>query len=481
MVGKALVWTSLESFALSGLSLISLFVFARLLSAESFGLVAISLSIVQVLAVPVELLFHDALIQRSDLTPAHVNSAFTVSVGLGVGLCACCWIFADLVEALMGEPHLGSVLRWLSLSLVGSGFGAVLAAMQRRKLEFRSLALRSMIGRSTSAVIAVAMALLGAGMWSLVVQQVLLVCLASLVLWVLADERPRFRFAWQPTRELLSFGLYVMVYQLLIVFTPRVFMILIGAALGTESAGLISIAFRGLDMLRDLLASALMQVAIPAFAKLREKTAALFDAYNHSVQLTTLVTYPLFVGLAVCAQEVVVVAFGPQWSAAVPYFAIVALLALDTFTRLYSLPVLQAFGRPDAPIIGLLLEAAHIVIGMALFGRYSTAHAIAVWASRVVFCAPGEMWVHRSATGMGFARQLRGAGLPAVAATVMACAVLAVAYVLPAGWPPGARLVPMVLTGAGVYLVAIRVLDRELIGQLLRFVGQSRQSSSSAS
>ena len=62
VVAKALLWTSLESFALSGLSLISLVVFARYLSPSDFGTAALALAIVQMLGLPVEKLFHDALI-----------------------------------------------------------------------------------------------------------------------------------------------------------------------------------------------------------------------------------------------------------------------------------------------------------------------------------------------------------------------------------------------------------------------------------
>jgi PST family polysaccharide transporter len=86
LAAKGLVWTSLESFTLSGLSLISLFIFARLLSREDFGVAAIALAIVQLLTVPVELLFHDALVQRKELDALYVDSAFTFSVVLGIVL-----------------------------------------------------------------------------------------------------------------------------------------------------------------------------------------------------------------------------------------------------------------------------------------------------------------------------------------------------------------------------------------------------------
>src|SRR5215510_4976627 len=102
-------------------------------------------------------------------------------------------------------------------------------------------------------------------------------------------------------------------------------MVLAGAYLGSASTGLLSVAFRGADMLRDLMCTAVYQIAMPLFSRLSDERESLFDAYNRSVQLTTLVTYPVFVGLAACADDVVSIAFGKNWLPAAPYFAIVCL------------------------------------------------------------------------------------------------------------------------------------------------------------
>jgi len=472
-VAKALVWTALESFALSGLSLVCLLVFARLLGADEFGVVAIALAIVQVLMVPVELLFHDALIQRDEVTDAHVDSAYTVSVLLGLGLSGACWLCADGVEALIGEPHLAPVLRWMSLSLVGMGFGSVLIAMQRRKLEFRKLALRSVIGRAGSALIALTMAFLGAGMWSLVAQQVLLYSLATLVLWTLAEERPRLRIHWGPTRELVRFGVFSTLHQLLLNFTPRIFMILVGARLGSESAGLLSLAFRGLDMLRDLLAGAVSQIMMPMFSRLRESMETLYDAYERAIELTTLITFPLFVGLAVCADEVVTIAFGPQWIKASPYFAIIALLTLETFLRMYAPTVLHALGKPAVPSIEMSAQALYVVVGMLLFGGESTAHALTVWATRLLVSAPIDVYMLRRVAGMPVGRQLRRALVPLLGVTVMGGAVLLAKRPLVDALSPALRLGPMILTGFVVYALTIAIVQPSLLRQLFAFVGQT--------
>ncbi|MET0287279.1 MAG: lipopolysaccharide biosynthesis protein [Polyangiales bacterium] len=475
VVAKALVWTSLESFALSGLSLISLVVFARLLSAEQFGVVAVALAIVQVLTVPVELTFHDALIQRTELAPEHVDSAFTTSLGLGTLLCAGCWLLAGSVERWVGQPGVGDVLRWMSLSLIGSGFGSVLVAMQRRKLEYRSLAIRSVIGRGGSAVVALTLAVMGYGVWSLVVQQVLLVCLAAALLWLLADERPRLRWAWLPTKQLLRFGVFSTSFQLLMILVSRVYMVLVGAYLGAESAGLLSLSFRGVDMLRDLLSGAVSQIAMPLFSRLRETREQLFDAYDRSIELTTLCTYPVFVGLAVCAQEVITVAFGPQWQGASPYFAIIALLTLEAFLRMYAATMLQAVGRPDSASVVVLGELICVVVGMMTLGRLSLEWALAVWAGRLAICLPVDVWLLRYITGLGAWRQFRGAWLPLLSATVMGVGV----YFAKQQWllelPPTVRLWPMVALGAVLYVLTMWLTGKQRVLQLVDFAKQSLQ------
>ena len=478
LVAKALVWTTLESFTLSGLSMLSLFIFARLLSHEAFGVAAIALAIVQLLTVPVELLFHDALVQRKELEPIHVNSAFAFSVVLGVGLSAMCWLGAGLVEQWMGTPGLGDVLKWMSLSLPGMGFGCILVAVQRRKLQFRAIALRSLIGRAGSAVVAISLAFMGYGVWALVAQQVLLVCLGTAMLWILADERPRFQFRWADTKSLLGFGVFSAGYQLIALAIQRVFMVMVGGYLGSAAAGLLSVAFRGADMLRDLLCTAVYQIAMPLFSRLSDDRESLFVAYNRAVQLTTFITFPVFVGLAVCADDAVLIAFGPDWISAAPYFAIVSLLGPLFFTRMYSVTLLRAVGKPAAPSVEVLVQTLTAAAFMVWFGRHSVMHAMGAWAARLLISAPVDIWLTRKVSGMSYARQLRGSGAPFVASVVMACVVLSVKTYLLDSAPALVRLAPLAIAGAVSYFVTIALINRDLLKQFIQLVAGSLPSRS---
>ena len=64
---RSLLWTALESGAISGLAFAALVVFGWTLTPAELGIGALAFSVVQLLNLPVELLFHDALIQRREI------------------------------------------------------------------------------------------------------------------------------------------------------------------------------------------------------------------------------------------------------------------------------------------------------------------------------------------------------------------------------------------------------------------------------
>jgi O-antigen/teichoic acid export membrane protein len=256
----------------------------------------------------------------------------------------------------------------------------------------------------------------------------------------------------------------------------RVFMVMVGGFLGSESAGRLSIAFRGLDMLRDLLAGAVSQIAMPVFSRLSGDHQAVTQAYNRGTALTTLVTFPVFVGLAVCAAEVVSLAFGPRWMSAVPYFSVVALMTLPFFARMYATAVLKALGHPFAPTIQFLTETAYVLLAMLLFGRHSLVLAMTAWVSRHAIGLPIDVWFLAKYGGMSLREQARGIGAPAIGAAITACVVVVVSHSMPGLEQPALRLIPKIAAGALTYVLALWLIDRSQLSRLAVLVGQSLQA-----
>ena len=470
---RSLRWTLLESVGLSGLSFVALIFFSHYLSATEFGIAAVAVGIVQLLNVPVEILFHDALIRTSDATPQHVNSAFSASILIAVVLTGACWLLADRFATLIGQSEVGPVLRWMSLGLLATGCGSTLVAVQRRNMQFRTLALRSTIGRSGSAIIGIGLAVSGAGVWSLVAQQVCTPLLATLVLWFMAPEKPRFALSRPELREMTRFGVVATSFSLMALSTQRLFIIAVATFLGTQMAGILSLAFRAVDMLRDIVGGAVAQLALPIFASLKGSRSNIQRTYTAAVRLTTALMYPLFAGLAVCSNEVVAVVFGTRWLDAAPFIALLAILTFQFFLRLFSVPIYNAAGRPALPSASLLPQIVYVLVGMLLFGRHSLEAAALVWASRLILGLGIDLYLLKRVTGMSAALQLSGAARPALAAVAMMATVYAVKLYLLASFEPAFRLALMVGIGAVTYVGILWLLNRSLVLEILAFARQT--------
>lgn len=463
---RSLIWTGLESIGLSGVSFVTLIVLSRYVSPTDFGIASMALAVIQILGIPLEMGFHDALVQKKDVDNRHFNTAFVASTGLGFVLCALCWAASPLFSSLVEDPKAGEVLRWMSLSLPATAIGSTVVAWQRREFQFRALAVRSLVARLVAAGIAIAMAVLGTGVWSLVAQQLLMVGLSTATLWVLSAFRPRFGFSRDHFVDLARFGMKSTVSLLLMFSIQRVFMLMVGARFGAAPAGHLNLAFRAVDMLRDLMSQAVSQLALPLFSRHQDNRDVLFEKHRLAVVLTCGITLPIFAVFAACTPEVVAVVFGPKWIPAIPYIVVLAFMTFTSFARMFANPLMTALGYPEYSIPSQVWQLGVTLIGMITVGMVSLDAAMAVWVLRLVIVTPIDMWRLKQRIGMRYRDQLPNVALTTALALLAALAAKAVGLWLVAGQPPLLRLIAMAGTGGLVYIALSLTLNRALTGGL---------------
>lgn len=467
---KSLVWSTVENGGLALISFVSLIVYLRLLSASDFGLYAAALALVEVLGVIVTMLFHNALVQRPEITERHYDTAFCATLVLSLVMALACWGLAPLFAALLHRPSAVAVLAWMALVFPCSGVSATLVARQRRDLQFRSLAMRSLIGRVVGGGIGIAAAFRGAGLWSLVLQQILIAAISSAILWMSAVRRPRLRFACAEFRQLIGFGTLSVSALLLSTSIRRIYTLIASVLLGVEAAGYLNLSFRVVDVFWAIAATAVSQVALPMLAGLQANPARFKRAYQFSTQFSCLVLYPCFVGLAAVAPDVIELLFGRRWLPSAPCAMALGFLVLVQAPRLLITPVLTALGRPRDPLVGLATELAFMLGLTAALGMRSLTAAIGVWVASECVLALVFTGTLRRATGYGLFEQFRGVMKPLLASLLMAAAVIEMRSQLPADWGPLLRLLGLLPLGAVAFTGAAAFLDRRLVADFLDFV-----------
>ena len=466
---KSLVWSMVENGGLAVISFVSLIVYLRLLSAAEFGLFSAALALIELLGVLVTMLFHNALVQRPDVTELHYNTAFTATMIVSLLMALGCWAMAPLFAAAMHQAGGARVLTWMALVFPCSAVSATLVARQRRLFAFRALALRSLIGRAVGGGIGIAFALMGAGLWSLVLQQILIAAIGSLVLWVAADKTPRLQFRYSEFKQMIGFGTLSVSGLLLSSSIRRVYTILTSSFLGVEAAGYLNLSFRVVDVFWNITATAVGQVALPLLAGLQFEADRLKRAYQASTQFSCLALYPCFVGLGAVAPDVVDVLFGHRWQPSSPYVTVLGFLVLLQAPRLVFTPLLTALGKPRDPLVGLLAELLFMLGVTWSLGMPSMSWAIALWAASECVLLLVSSGVLSRATGYGVFEQFGGILNPLLASLLMAAAVIETRLQLFADLGPALRLTLLLPLGVIVYAVAIFLLDRRLIKDFLEF------------
>jgi PST family polysaccharide transporter len=472
---KSLLWSLVENGGLALVSFTSLIIYSRFLSAADFGVFSIALAVVELISVVVTMLFHDALVQREHVTPLHFDTAFSFTVALGLVMLGACLLFAPTFAVWVGNPTAAAVLGWTAASVPASAISATLVAQHRRELAFKALALRSLVGRLSGALVGIGLVALGAGLWGLVAQQILIALMGSIVLWLRSSWRPRLRFGAREFRQLLAFAAYALGALFLTFAIKRVFVILSGVSVGNEAAGYLNLSFRAVDVLWAIASTAVTQVALPVLARLQAERERLRAAYRAASEFTCLLLYPCFVGIAAVAPEAIELLFGRQWLPSSPYVAVLGLLILVQAPRLLITPMLTALGRPRDSLPALAVEMSVMLALFLVLGPSSLAWVMAIWVVRELVSVPIKAVVLRRAAGISLSEQFQGTGVPLAASLVMAAAVYAVRQTLPPALGPALRLLLLVPLGAIVFLSCVWLLARSSLKRGFDFMASAKR------
>ena len=128
--------------------------------------------------------------------------------------------------------------------------------------------------------------------------------------------RPRLRFSFGVLAGLSGYGAYASGTRLLTFFGTQADQAFVGLVLGTTQLGFYNFARRVFTILNDVTSGALSTVAHPLFAGIKEDIERIKRGFLLATFLSSVVSFPIFIGLACVAGQAVPLLFGPHWGGA---------------------------------------------------------------------------------------------------------------------------------------------------------------------
>ena len=455
---RGLLWSAAESWGAQAISVLVFVVLSRYLAPEAFGLLGMAAVFVALVQTLVDQGMSDALVQRETVEDGHRDTAFWTALGGGAVLAAAGWALSGLVAAGYGEPDLGPVVAWLSLTVLVRSLAATQTALLRRSLDFRPLALRSLGGTLAGGMVGVGMAAAGYGVWALVGQQLATAAVGTVLLWFASDWRPGRGVSRRAFRELFPFGARVVAGNLVNFLNRHTDDLFIGLYLGAAALGFYTVGYRLLLAATAILTGFSSAVAFPVFSRLQGDPDRLRAGLYQATRLTAMLAFPTFIGAAVLAPDLIVVLFGDRWLAAAPVMRILAFIGILHAIFYLTNNAFYAVGQAATVLWLNVLNAVTNVIAFWIAARWGIVVVAAAYVVRGYLVAPVRLALLRRAVGIGIPRYLRELAAPVTATVIMAATVLGALTVAGVS-DPAARIAIGVPLGMLAYLAALRLVD----------------------
>lgn len=395
--------------------IVAALVLARLLGPSSYGVVSAATVYVTFTTLLLDQGLAAALVQRPVLSRRAPGAVASANLLCAAVLGGTTWAVAPLLAHFFHSESLTEPVRALGLGLLVKAAAITPRAMSQRALDFRTIGLADIAGGVVGALAGISSAVLGAGVWAMVVQ----VLSTDLVIAVLLLARVRQTLPnrhLDELRTILPFSLRIFASNGLAFLSRNLDNILVGRLLGVTALSFYSMAYRVLVIPVQMIGQTTNRVTFPLLSRSAQDRERLARDVARITELLAFVTVPAMGLAAVAAPELVGIALGPRWAATAPVLMILSIAgARETvFTVTQSLMRATGAGRLILryEILASVVQLSGIVIGLQ-FGLVGVALGI---TSAGFLLSPVLLLIQRRLCGLRIRSQLRRLAVPTHAA-----------------------------------------------------------------
>jgi O-antigen/teichoic acid export membrane protein len=423
---------------------------ARLLSPAQFGAYAIALFLVELFALFGNFGLAASFVQRrSDVTERDLTVGFTLQQIVISILAVSLFVVAPWLVTLFPKapPNSDWLVRALAVTLYLTSWRSMSALQLERRLDYGRLAWVEVVEVISFQSVAVVLAALHYGVWSLVAAALVRGFLGVMLLYFIAPWPIRFGFDRAIAREIIRFGVPFQLQQAVNQAGSWTTPLLVGTLVGPRGVGLLTFASSNARK-PLLLVDNVMRVAFPHFSRIQddgEEVERIMVRYLNYL----LVPAALWCAVLLAAGPSLVTAiYGTKWSdASLALILFGFALLVDVIQWVVGVTLNSTGSVRSVTRIVFLKSGLQIVLSVPLVVVIGFNGAPAAYLASAVVVTPWLVRLFRLGVGRHLVLQLRWIVIP------FAASIAAGAPLLFAPLPTGVRaaavtgVVSLVFTG----------------------------------
>ena len=354
-------WRFLERCGAQGVTFIVSIVLARLLDPTVYGTVALVTIFTTIMQVFVDSGMGNALIQKKDADDLDFSSVFYFNMAMCSVLSLIMFFAAPFIASFYRMPELTAIVRVLSFVVVISGVKNVQQAYVSRHLMFKRFFFSTLGGTIGAAVIGIAMAYLGFGVWALVAQMLFNAAVDTTILWITVKWRPKKMFSFQRLKSLFSYGWKLLASSLIDTVYNDLRQLIIGKKYSSGDLAYYNQGKKFPQLIVTNINTSIDSVLLPTMSKAQDDMAAVRSMTRRAIKTSTFLMMPAMIGLAVCAEPLVQLILTEKWLPCVLFLRIFCITYAFYPIHTANLNAIKAMGRSD---LFLKLEIIKKTVGI---------------------------------------------------------------------------------------------------------------------
>lgn len=354
-------WRFLERCGAQGVTFIVSIVLARLLDPTVYGTVALVTIFTTIMQVFVDSGMGNALIQKKDADDLDFSSVFYFNMAMCSVLYLIMFFAAPFIASFYRMPELTAIVRVLSFVVVISGVKNVQQAYVSRHLMFKRFFFSTLGGTIGAAVIGIAMAYLGFGVWALVAQMLFNAAVDTTILWITVKWRPKKMFSFQRLKSLFSYGWKLLASSLIDTVYNDLRQLIIGKKYSSGDLAYYNQGKKFPQLIVTSINTSIDSVLLPTMSKAQDDMAAVRSMTRRAIKTSTFLMMPAMIGLAVCAEPLVQLILTEKWLPCVLFLRIFCITYAFYPIHTANLNAIKAMGRSD---LFLKLEIIKKTVGI---------------------------------------------------------------------------------------------------------------------
>ena len=470
-VRRAVIWRSGSQIVAQLIQWASTFLVIRILDPHDYGLYAMA----QVVLVFLNMLngygLASGLIQQKEVTPRQVRQLFGMLLLLNATLAIGQLAIAPVAAAYYRQPMVADMLRVQALLYLTTPFIALPYAMLARTMDFRRQAQVNICASVASATAALAGALAGWGVWTLVAAPLVLFAARAIGMTVAARLLVWPSFDFRGAGQLARYGGTMAAGQLFWFLQSQADVFIAGRHFTAHALGIYTTSLFLTQIFVSKFVPPLNEVAFSAYARLQHDAQAASAAFVRATRVVMAAALPFYLGLFAVAGPLVATVLGPKWMETVPIVRLLALAMPFMTLQVLFTPACDARGRPGIGVRNGATGSAILAVAFLVGVHWGAEGLARAWIAAYPIYLLTSAWRSLPVIGVRATALVRAIAPPALSAAAMAAIVRMAELLLPPLAPPIA-LALLVALGAATYAACLALFARPLVAELLALAGR---------